>query len=165
MSIPCNFVISNHENHIILFIKKKIPQKIPKIPQNSPNPKLETRGMTNYHSPNPRGKKIDRKLAFLDVAHMDQNDVKNSIELPFFTKTRPCIIQVSKCPLLRTYPNKNAQTDRHATLSEKWARQIGNWDSIRVSYLPILYTITLLYMDRHSDGQHTVWWSYKRFYS
>ena len=119
LSIPYNFVISNHENHIILFIKKKIPQKIPKIPQNSPNPKLETRGMTNYHSPNPRGKKIDRKLAFLDVAHMDQNDVKNSIELPFFTKTRPCIIQVSKCPLLRTYPNKNAQTDRHATLSEK----------------------------------------------
>ena len=72
---------------------------------------------------------------------------------PFWTKPRPCIIQVSKCPLLRTYPNKNAQTDRHATLSEKWARQIGNWDSIRVSYLPILYIVALLYMDRNSDGQ------------
>ena len=70
---------------------------------------------------------------------------------PFFTKPRPCIIQVSKCPLLRTYPNKNAQTDRHATLSEKWARQIGNWDSIRVSYLPILYTRCLMVSTDQAD--------------
>ena len=76
LSIPCNFVISNHENHIILLISKKVSKKIllkkkrfqiefkSEIKYSSKFPEPETRGigfsfpdprgMTNCHSPIPR---------------------------------------------------------------------------------------------------------------
>ena len=62
--------------------------------------------------------------------------------VPFFLQNHDHVL--FKCPNAPSWGpiriKMHRQTDRHATLSEKWARQIGNWDSIRVSYLPILYT-------------------------